>query len=113
MMNVKSLAIFQVLVADRADALLPLDKLSATIPCHLRFGSEDVSHVLASSKGLSKLIPIDEETNHQIVHLFRLKKQIVRRTKRLIRVRRLVCLLSIFWVFSLPTWCFSASRCRS
>jgi hypothetical protein len=35
---------------------------------------EDVSHVLAPSKGLSKLIPIDEEPNHQIVHLFRLGK---------------------------------------
>ncbi len=30
-----------------------------------------------------------------------LQKQIVRRTKRLIRVRRLMCLLSIFCVFSL------------
>src|SRR5205823_6480677 len=32
-----------------------------------------------------------------------LEKQIVRRTSRLIRVRRLICLLSIFCVFSLPT----------
>ena len=32
-----------------------------------------------------------------------LEKQIVRRTNRLIRVRRLICLLSIFCVFSLPT----------
>ena len=32
---------------------------------------EDVSHVLAPSKGLSKLIPIDEEPNHQIVHALR------------------------------------------
>ena len=38
-----------------------------------------------------------------------LEKQIVRRTNRLIRVRRLMCLLSIFCVFALPTWCFSAS----
>src|SRR5438067_6912035 len=30
-----------------------------------------------------------------------LEKQIVRRTNRLMRVRRLMCLLSIFWVFSL------------
>ena len=35
--------------------------------------------------------------------------QIVRRTNRLIRVRKLMCLLSIFWVFALPTVCFSAS----
>ena len=32
-----------------------------------------------------------------------LEKQIVRRTNRLIRVRRLMCLLSIFCVLSLPT----------
>jgi hypothetical protein len=32
-----------------------------------------------------------------------LEKHSVRRTRRLIRVRRLICLLSIFWVFSLPT----------
>ena len=33
-----------------------------------------------------------------------LEKHSVRRTSRLIRVRRLMCLLSIFGVFSLPTW---------
>ena len=38
-MNVEVLAIFQMLVADRADAFLPLDELSATIRCHLRFSS--------------------------------------------------------------------------
>lgn len=38
-MNMESLAIFQVLVADRADALLHLDELSATMHGHLRFGS--------------------------------------------------------------------------
>ncbi len=32
-----------------------------------------------------------------------LEKHNVRRINRLIRVRRLMCLLSIFWVFSLPT----------
>jgi hypothetical protein len=32
-----------------------------------------------------------------------LEKHIVRRTSRLIRVRRWICLLSIFCVFSLPT----------
>ena len=36
-----------------------------------------------------------------------LEKPIVRRTRRLIRVRRLMCLLSMFCVYSLPTWCFS------
>jgi len=38
-----------------------------------------------------------------------LEKQIVRRTNRLIRARKLVCLLSIFYVFSLPTVCLSGS----
>src|SRR5215813_14145255 len=42
-----------------------------------------------------------------------LEKQMVRRTSRLIRVRRLMCLLSIFCVFSLPTRCCSVSICRS
>ena len=41
------------------------------------------------------------------------EKQIVRRTNRLIRVRRLMCLLSIFCVLALPASCCSASRCRS
>ena len=36
--------------------------------------SEGVSHVLDLSEGSSKLIPIHEEPNHQIVHLFRLEK---------------------------------------
>ncbi len=36
--------------------------------------TEGVSHVLGLSEGLSKLIPIDEQPNHQIVHLFRLGK---------------------------------------
>jgi hypothetical protein len=35
---------------------------------------EGVSHVLGLSEGLSKLIAIDEQPNHQIVHLFRLGK---------------------------------------
>jgi hypothetical protein len=35
---------------------------------------EGVSHVLGLSEDLSKLIPIDEQPNHQIVHLFRLGK---------------------------------------
>ena len=42
-----------------------------------------------------------------------LEKQIVRRTNRLIRVRMLMCLLSIFWVFAFPIVCCSASRYRS
>jgi len=42
-----------------------------------------------------------------------LEKQIVRRTNRLIRVRKLMCLLSIFCVFAFPTVCCSASTCRS
>ena len=44
-----------------------------------RFGvqvltEEGVSHVLDPSEGSSKLIPIHEEANHQIVHLFCLGK---------------------------------------
>ena len=39
MMNVEVLAIFQVLVADRTNALLPLDELSVTKRGHLRLGS--------------------------------------------------------------------------
>ena len=42
-----------------------------------------------------------------------LEKQIVRRTNRLIRMRMLMCLLSIFCVCAFPTVCCSASRCRS
>jgi hypothetical protein len=39
MMNVEDLAVFQVLVADWANTLLPVDELSATMCRHLRFGS--------------------------------------------------------------------------
>jgi hypothetical protein len=39
MVNVQFLAIFQVLVADWANALLPLDELSAAKRGHLRLGS--------------------------------------------------------------------------
>ena len=46
MMNVKFLAIFQVLVADWADALLPLDKLPATKRGHLRLSSSLLPVVL-------------------------------------------------------------------
>src|SRR5262249_21752113 len=42
-----------------------------------------------------------------------LEKEIVRRTNRLIRVRKLICLLSIFCVFAFPTVCCLASTCRS
>src|SRR5215468_947769 len=42
-----------------------------------------------------------------------LEKQIVRRTNRLIRVRKLICLLSIFCVLAFPTVCCSVSTCRS
>jgi hypothetical protein len=42
-----------------------------------------------------------------------LAQQIVRRTNRLIRVRKLMCCLSIFCVFAFPTVCCSAATCRS
>lgn len=38
-----------------------------------------------------------------------LAKQIVQRTNRFIRVRKLLGLLSIFWVFAFPTVCCAAS----
>ena len=40
------------------------------------------------------------------------EKQIVLRTNRLIRVRNVRCLRSIFWVFRFPGLCTSGSRCR-
>jgi hypothetical protein len=46
MMNVEVLAIFQVLVADRADALLPLDELPTTKRGHLNLGSSLLPVVL-------------------------------------------------------------------
>ena len=46
MMDMQFLTIFQVLVADRANPLLPLDELSATMGCHLRFGSSLLPVVL-------------------------------------------------------------------
>jgi hypothetical protein len=39
MMHVEVLTIFQVLVADGADTVLPVDELSATKRSHLRLGS--------------------------------------------------------------------------
>jgi len=42
--------------------------------CKASLPAEGVSHVLDPSEGSSKLIPIHEESNHQIVHLFRLGK---------------------------------------
>ena len=46
MMNMEAFAIFQVLVADRADALLHLDELAATMHGHLRLGSSLLPIVL-------------------------------------------------------------------
>ena len=46
MMNVEYLAIFQVLMTDRANILLPLDELTATMRCHLRLGSSLLPIVL-------------------------------------------------------------------
>jgi hypothetical protein len=46
MMDVEVLAVFQVLVANRAGALLPQDKLSATMGRHLWFGSSLLPVVL-------------------------------------------------------------------
>ena len=46
MMHVEVLAIFQVLVADRADALLPVDELPTTKRAHLNLGSSLLPVVL-------------------------------------------------------------------
>jgi hypothetical protein len=46
MMHVEFFAVFQVLVADRANALLPLDELSVPKRRHLRFGSSLVPVIL-------------------------------------------------------------------
>ena len=52
--------------------------------------------------------PITRSCMHSVF-----EKQIVRHTNRLIRIRRLLCLLSIFCVLALPTSCCSTSRCHS
>jgi len=52
------------------------------------------------SDGSPKLIAIDEGPITTSCMRAVLEKQIVRRTNRLIRVRKLMCLLSIFCVFS-------------
>jgi hypothetical protein len=49
-------------------------KLSGPVLRGRSLKDEGVSHVLDLSEGSSKLIPIHEEPNHQIVHLFRLGK---------------------------------------
>ena len=53
---------------------------------------EGVSYVLAPSEGLSKLIPIHEESLTRSCIRSVLEKQSVRRPNRLIRVRRLLAL---------------------
>jgi hypothetical protein len=50
----------------------PVNDAERAVIAHLR--DEGVSHVLGLSEGSSKLIPMHEESNHQIVHLFRLGK---------------------------------------
>ena len=53
----------------------PLDALPTPVALFPeRLLPEGVSHVLGLSEGLSKLIAIDKQPNHQIVHLFRLRK---------------------------------------
>jgi len=65
------------------------------------------------SDGSPKLIAIDEETNHHVVHARGLGKADRPAYQPLDPVRKLMCLLSIFCVFSFPTVCFSVSTCRS
>jgi hypothetical protein len=61
MMNGKFLAIFQMLVADWADTLLPLNKLSATKRCHLRLSSSLLPVVLQPD-GETFMLNVAKET---------------------------------------------------
>ena len=86
----------------------------ATVGLHNRPGEEDVSDLLIAcqtdtpnSYRLTNR-PITKSCMRSV-----LEKQIVRRTNRLIRVRKLICLLSIFCVFAFPTVCCLVSTCRS
>src|SRR2546430_15419245 len=60
----------------------------------------------------SKGIAVDKQANDDVVHLYRFDKQMVLRTKRFMRVRKVRCLRSICCVFRLPGLCTSGSRCR-
>src|SRR5262252_7262744 len=75
---------------------------------------EDVSKVLiAVQRGLPNSYRLMKSPSTRSCMRSVFEKQIVRRTNRLIRVRRLMCLLSIFCVCAFPTVCCAASRCRS
>jgi putative tryptophan/tyrosine transport system substrate-binding protein len=75
---------------------------------------EDVSKVLISDqRGRPNSYRLMKSPSTRSCMRSVFEKQIVRRTKRLIRVRRLMCLLSIFCVLAFPTSCSAASRCRS
>ena len=55
------------------------------------------------SNRLSKFVAIDEESNHEIMHVLRLGEAQRAADQLLARVRRLMCWLSLFCGFSLPT----------
>ena len=76
--------------------------------------TEDVSKVLIlDQRGRPNSYRLMKSPSTRSCRCSVLEKQIVRRTNRLIRVRRLRCLLSIFCVLAFPTSCCSASRCHS
>ena len=75
-------------------------------------------------EGVSKVLILDQRGRPNSYRLMKspstrscmrsvFEKPIVRRTNRLIRVRRLMCLLSIVCVLAFPTSCCAASRWRS
>jgi hypothetical protein len=57
----------------------------------------------SNSNGLSEVVSIDEEPNHEIVHAFRLGEAQRAADEPLDPGRRLRCWLSIFCVCSFPT----------
>ena len=61
----------------------------------------------------SKGVPIDEQANDDVVHLDRFREADRLTDQRLIRVRSVRCVRSIFWVCRLPGLCMSGSRWRS
>jgi hypothetical protein len=98
-----------------AGAIDKLDSVYSTYPAHLGRCdvtqwtqlhplSEDVSQVLIpDQRGCPNSYRLMNSPITRSCMRSVLEKQIVRRTSRLIRVRRLMCLLSISCVFSLPT----------
>jgi hypothetical protein len=60
----------------------------------------------------SNLIAIYQQANDNVMHLDRLGKQMVLRTRRVMRVRNVKCFRSFCWVLPLPGTWVSGARCR-